>query len=521
MLTMERIQYITGIDQFEGLSLRGICKKTGHHFDTVKKYVDCDNWNEEIKPRKARESKLDSLKPVIDKWLKDDLKAPRKQRHTGTHVYDRLNTEDEFKGQLKVGRQTVINYVSKAKKELTKSTYDTAILGYHPFGQAQLDFGDVYAFNINGIMTKYYELVISFPASNAGYVQLCKSQNAECLLEGMQRIFEYMATKSKDGKIGIPTRILFDNMSSAVAKILPKRARKLADSFGRFVLHHRFNPVFCNPNKGQEKGSVENKVGYKRRNFFVPVPTIINLNEFNENLLIRCDEDMNREHYQKKELICDLFKDDLDVMLPLPKERFKVTRLEKAKTDKYSFVQFDSNKYSTAPQYNRCEMWLEISADVRVLNDKYEEVIIHKRCYGQMSEPIVDWIKYLSAISRKPNAFKYTSFFKELPIVWQEYFNAADFDDAKKMLDALTPIIIDGKLAYATIAMEVGNIRDVDDFLLCYRNLNEPTKKPGRVTTKNTPFQIPYKQDLSVYGSLIGGWSSTESTARPSNRGDR
>jgi transposase len=56
---MERIQYITGIDQFEGLSLRGICKKTGHHFDTVKKYVDQDNWNEEIKPRKQRESKLE------------------------------------------------------------------------------------------------------------------------------------------------------------------------------------------------------------------------------------------------------------------------------------------------------------------------------------------------------------------------------------------------------------------------------------------------------------------------------
>jgi hypothetical protein len=46
-----------------------------------------------------------------------------------------------------VGKQSVINYVSKAKKELCKSTYDTAILGYHPFGQAQVDFGDVYAFN--------------------------------------------------------------------------------------------------------------------------------------------------------------------------------------------------------------------------------------------------------------------------------------------------------------------------------------------------------------------------------------
>lgn len=494
---MERIQYITALREFEDLSLRAIAEKTGHHFDTVKKYVEKDDWNAEIKPRKQRDSKLDPLKPVIDEWLQNDLTMPRKQRHTGTKVYERLRTEEEFKYLLKVGKQTVINYVSKAKKELGKSVYDTAILGYHAFGQAQLDFGEVYAFDACGTMTKYYELVISFPASNGGYVQLCKSQNTECLLESMQRIFEHM------GKV--PTRILFDNMSSAVVKILPKRGRQLTDTFTRFMLHHKFNAVFCNPNKGQEKGSVENKVGYKRRNFFVPVPTVTDLAQFNKELLNRCDEDMNRAHYRKKNLICDLLAQDLEAMNMLPGKRFKVIRLEKAKTDKYSFIQFENNKYSTAPEYNRCEMWLEISAeDIRVLNDKYEEVVVHKRRYGQMPEPVVDWIKYLTAISRKPNAFRYTQFFKELPAIWQEYFNRADYDDSKKMLSALTPIILDGKLDEATVAMEVHEIENADEFLLIYRNLME-SPPPKAVTTKNTPVQTPYKNDLSVYGALIGG----------------
>jgi hypothetical protein len=53
--------------------------------------------------------------------------------------------------------------------------------------------------------------------------------------------------------------------------------------------------------------------------------------------------------------------------------------------------------------------------------------------------------------------------------------------------------------------MEIGNIRDTDDFLASYRSLTEPTIKPKEVKTKNTPIQIPYKQDLSVYGGLIGG----------------
>lgn len=494
---MERIKYITGLEQFEGLSLREISRRTGHHFNTVKKYVNKDSWNEEIKPRKQRKSKLDPLKPIIDEWLKNDLKMPRKQRHTGTKVYERLCTDDRYKDQLLVGKQMVIKYVTQMKKELCKSVYDTAILGYHAYGEAQVDFGEVYASNADGKMIKYHELVISFPASNAGYTQLCKSSNAECLLEAMQRIFEYM------GKV--PRRILFDNMSSAVAKILPNHERKLADTFSRFALHHKFKPVFCNPNKGNEKGSVENKVGYKRRNFFVPIPTIIDLEQFNEDLLAQCDKDMNREHYRKQELISDLFKQDLAAMLSLPGERFKVTRLTKGKTDNYSFVSFENNKYSTAPEYHRCEVWLEISAEeIRILNDKYEEVVIHKRRYGLETEPIVDWLKYLNAIGRKPNAFKYTSFFKSLPIVWQDYFRQADYDDQKQMLNVLTPIILDGKLDEATIAMELGDIKSTDEFLLTYRNLTEPPK-PKDVITANTPLQQPYKSDLSVYSSLIGG----------------
>ena len=431
MIAMGQQQYITGLEKFEGLSLREISKRTGHHFNTVKKYVDKENWNEETKPRKERSSKLDELKPIIDEWLKIDLKMPRKQRHTGTRIYDRLKNEKEYKGKLKVGKQTVIIYVTKTKQELCKSVYDTAILGYHPYGQAQVDFGEVYAFNELGIMAKFHELVISFPASNAGYAQICKTQNAECLLEAMQKIFEYIGA--------VPTRILFDNMSSAVVKILPKGKRNLANNFERFVLHHGFKAVFCNPNKGQEKGSVENKVGYKRRNFFVPVPTIIDLNKFNENLLIQCDEDLKREHYQKKELICELFAEDISEMNPLPVERFRVVRLEKIKTDNYSFARFENNRYSTSPEYNRCELWLEIGADIiRVLDEKYREIVIHTRCYSVKTEPIIDWTKYLVAISRKPNSFRYTSFFKdELPKVWQEYFNKADFDERKKMLNLL------------------------------------------------------------------------------------
>ena len=39
--------------------------------------------------------KLDAYKPLIDQWLLDDRKAPRKQRHTAKRVFKRLLAESE------------------------------------------------------------------------------------------------------------------------------------------------------------------------------------------------------------------------------------------------------------------------------------------------------------------------------------------------------------------------------------------------------------------------------------------
>ncbi|MHB9010476.1 MAG: transposase [Carboxydocellales bacterium] len=208
---MDQINYITAIREFEGLSLREITRRTGFHYKTVKKYVDMEDWNLNLKEDIPRESQLDPLKPTIDSWLENDLKMPRKQRHTALRVYNRLKSEHPR--ELNVKQRTVTRYVAWKKKELYRSASDCAIHGTHPFGEAQVDFGEVYYYNKDDSLKKCYELVMSFPASNGAYVQLCPSQNQECLLEGMQKIFEHMG--------GVPTRILFDNMSAAVAKVLP------------------------------------------------------------------------------------------------------------------------------------------------------------------------------------------------------------------------------------------------------------------------------------------------------------
>jgi len=86
--------------------------------------------------------------------------------------------------------------------------------------------------------------------------------------------------------------------------------RELTDAFRRFQEHYRFEAVFCNVEAGHEKGNVENKVGYHRINLLVPVPSFNRLEEYNQDLLKRCDQDASREHYRKEATIAELFVAD-------------------------------------------------------------------------------------------------------------------------------------------------------------------------------------------------------------------
>jgi transposase len=495
---MERQSYLSNLDQYEGMTLREIAQHTGHNFRTVKKYVDREDWNIEYKPRKERKSLLEPLYPVIDEWITEDLTRKRKYRRTAIKIYNDISKDAELRKLLSVGKQTVLNYVNRRKKELCKKTYQTAMFALHSMCEAQVDFGDILVVGKHGAEETWHELVVSFPWSNAGFNQVCRYETKECLLEALQRIFEYIG--------GVPLRILFDNMSSAVVHIEEHGKRKLTDMFMRFTMHHRFKAEFCNPDSPHEKGNVENKVGYLRRNLLLPPPKIDDLESFNQHLLKECMADLEREHYLKKEKISDLFVAEQDAMIPLPREKFRVFTLEKVQTDKYSFIHYDNHPYSTSPEYFECEMWLEVgTTELRVLNEKYEQVAVHKREYGNTYEPIINFDNYIGALSRKPRAFLSSPYFITLPEVIQDYLKSCPYKDLKEMLLTLVPIIREGRIGDAAAVLELSTIRNTDDFILSYRALTEDPNAIPPVTTSNTPYQQPYLPKLDQYSVLMGG----------------
>ena len=505
MFTMDQVHTIRELYYNQGLTMAEVAAKVNCNWKTVRKYID----QEDFSPPKpvpesevVHESKLDPYKPMIDQWLTDDKKAPRKQRHTAKRVFRRL--EKEAPG-FNCSYRLVADYVSAKKVELRlKNNKDYLPLIHRP-GEAQADFG-MTCFYENG---KYYEgkhLVLSFPYSNGGYMQLNYGENMECLLEGLQSMFEHIS--------GVPTEIWFDNTRTIVTEIIKGGGREVTERFKRFEEHYRFKSVFMNPEAGWEKGSVENKVGYLRRNNCVPVPRFSSLPQKNIELLSACDGDMQREHYDKDRMISALFQEDKAALLPLPSVRFDTSGYGSALTDKYGRFTLDKGKhrYSASPAF--CEKTVQYrltSSEVIVTDQDLHEIVRHRRLYGEDEKESMDWLPYLKYIARKPRSLRNSGIYEMMPENMRHFMDTCDNADRGKILKALSELTDRTGFESALHTVEEAihlQVKDPDSLKSLYRRLysDVPVLQPLEPST-DIPLGkiIPLRNDLSAYDAALKG----------------
>ncbi len=73
---------------------------------------------------------------------------------------------------------------------------------------------------------------------------------------------------------GVSRQLRYDNLSSAVKRILRGSQGEETERFIAFRSHWGFESEFCTPGEGHEKGGVEAENGYFRRNHLVPLPKV-------------------------------------------------------------------------------------------------------------------------------------------------------------------------------------------------------------------------------------------------------
>ncbi len=509
MFTMDQVHTIRELYYRKGLNLTEIAKELHCNWKTVRKYVDQEDFSPSkpiAESKVMHTSKLDKYKHLIDQWLTEDKKAPRKQRHTAKRIYNRLQEEQS---DFDCSYRSIANYVSMKKAELNLKNDEGYLPLIHKPGEAQADFGKLVFFEKEYKNDGKY-LVLSFPYSNAGYLQLNYGENMECLLEGLQKMFEHVG--------GVPTEIWFDNTSTIVTEIINGGGRTKTERFARFEDHYRFTSVFMNPAAGWEKGNVENKVGYLRRNRCVPIPRFDSLEEKNKALLSECDDDMNREHYDKNRMISELFQEDKGALLPLPSVRFDTAGYGSARTDKYGKFVLDGGKhrYSASPEF--CEKNIQYkltSREVIVMDMNLQEIVRHKRLYGDEKERM-DWVPYLKYIARKPRSLRNSGIYEMMPENMRHFMDTCDSTDRGKILKALSELTdrTGFESALRTIDEAINlQINDPDSLKNLYRRLytDVPLLQPLE-SSMDTPLGgiLPMHCDLSVYDEALKGSAQHE-----------
>ena len=388
---MSRIEIIKEL-QMQGRGLGEIANNVGVDRKTAKKYMEKDDFSPHLPEKEEKTSKLDPWKSIINQWLEEDRANHFKQRHTAKRVFMRLR--QEYPETFDCCYPLVQRHCKKRKAELG-SKRGSLELVWHP-GEAQVDFGE--AEHLEGEnRNKFKYLCVSFPYSNAAYVQAFGGETAECVTQGLKDIFSRIG--------GVPSCLVFDN-ACAIGRRLGEKIR-LSELFSRFKCHYGFEVRFCNPESGHEKGNVENKVGYFRRNLFVPTPIFSDFIAFNLSLLDICEKDWSREHYKKGKNISELFKVDRQKLLMLPTKLFEPCRYERLKTDGYGkFCLEGKHWYSSKPELSCSELIVRISAHfVEPLDETGQTITRHRRVYGDVRTDRIDYETSIAKLVQNPGAW--------------------------------------------------------------------------------------------------------------------
>lgn len=335
---------MTKVEQFEairrdvllhGKSRRAVARELGVHRRAVRQALADAVPPPRKAPDRERPTLTSAMRGQIDEWLKADRDAPRKQRHTARRIFQRLEKELGFEG----AESTVRAYVGERRRVLGLKGEAFVPLTHTPGVEAEVD---------------WYEADVDFPwgRERAQFFQMraCFSgrefniafprQTQQAFLEAHVAAFAWFG--------GVFERIRYDNLGSAVQKVLRGRRRVETDRFIALRSHYLFESEFCRPGKvgAHEKGGVEGGVGRFRRTHLVPVPAAEDYAALNRALREACGrDDLRRREGHRATLIEDWAR-ETPALRPLPKMPFETAHIGTALVDAKGCVRISTNRYS-------------------------------------------------------------------------------------------------------------------------------------------------------------------------------
>lgn len=503
---MAQFYNIKFLHEVEGLSQRQIAQKLGISRNTVSKYLKQNEAPTTINRQNSyigREYSDETRRvlPIIDQWLEDDLKRWGKQKHTAARIFRRLQDEYNFKGS----ESNIRKVVAKRRKKLQ----DVFIpLDFQLGHQFQFDWGEADII-LQGRTQRIYLFCMQLSASRVRFARAYLHEKQEAFLDGFVHAFEFFG--------GVPTEGLFDNLKTAVVKILQGRDRLEQEAFLALQAHYLFKAEFCNVRSGNEKDRIEGTVGYVRRNALVPLPEVQSLDELNDHLLKWCLKDAEQKTVpHTNEKVAQMWEKEKEYLHPLPEKKFEACRLVSCQVNKTSLITVETNQYSIPCSYVGQGVWVKIFVDRVSVVAQNQVIAEHPRSY-ERNQMITNLDHYLEALLKKPRAIRDAHAFQssDIPDVFRRFHRkmreheGASGDRKFIRLLLLHREIGMEKLTQALLEAEQAQIYRYEVVHEIIQRLSNNCLKIQDLSKEKTPVNLLdykiQKANIAQYGQLTGG----------------
>ena len=398
----------------EGMPIREIERRTGLSRNTIRKYLRAGTVEPKFKVP-DRPSKLDAFAEKLAGWLRIEVGKSRKQRRTAKQMHADLVALG-YDGSYNRVAAFVRTWKADRQREAQSSGRGTFVpLIFQPGEAFQFDWSEDWAV-LGGKQTKLQVAHTKLSHSRAFIVRAYLLQTHEMLFDALTQAFRVLG--------GVPRRGIFDNMRTAVDRIGTGKARQVNARFAAMASHYLFEPEFCNPASGWEKGQVEKNVQDARRRLWQPMPSFPDIDALNAWPEEQCIAQWAQiQHGVLPGTVADAHAAEVANLMPLGRAFDGFVEHTK-RVSPTCLVAFERNRYSVPASFANRPVSLRVYPDRLVIAAEGRILCEHGRIIARShhlpGRTIYDWRHYLAVVQRKPGALRNGAPFTGMPDAFRQ-----------------------------------------------------------------------------------------------------